>query len=273
MSKAIRRAGGSRDYWSIYPYLPRETRGYVPAFVAVMYAMTYYREYGIVPQNVGMPAQTDTLHISRNLHFAQINGKVGLPMDDLRRLNPQYFNDIVPGNNHEYVLKIPVNWTGAVLDAPLDSIYTFKADSLLTTKVIKDVQNASKAAAPQRISYKVKSGDYLGRIASRYGVSVNQLKNWNNLKSSTIREGQILYIYTNGEPKAQSTASSASSSASGKSGSSTSTSKTTYYTVRDGDSLYKIAKKYPGVSADNIKAANGLKSDNIRPGQKLKIPL
>ena len=273
VSKAIRRAGGSRDYWSIYPYLPRETRGYVPAFVAVMYAMTYYKEYGILPQNVGMPAQTDTLRINRNLHFAQINGTTGLPIDDLRRLNPQYFNDIIPGNNHEYVLKIPVNWTGAVLDIPMDSIYTFKADSLLSAKVIKEVQNASKVASPQRLSYRVKSGDYLGRIASRYGVSVNQLKNWNNLKSSTIREGQILYIYTNGGPKAKSSVTSSSSSTSSKSSSSSNASNTTYYTVREGDSLYKIAKKYPGVSADNIKAANGLKSDNIRPGQKLKIPL
>lgn len=273
VSKAIRRAGGSRDYWSIYPYLPRETRGYVPAFVAVMYAMTYYKEYGILPQNVGMPAQTDTLRINRNLHFAQINGTTGLPIDDLRRLNPQYFNDIIPGNNHEYVLKIPVNWTGAVLDIPMDSIYTFKADSLLSAKVIKEVQNASKVASPQRLSYRIKSGDYLGRIASRYGVSVNQLKNWNNLKSSTIREGQILYIYTNGGPKAKSSVTSSSSSTSSKSSSSSNASNTTYYTVREGDSLYKIAKKYPGVSADNIKAANGLKSDNIRPGQKLKIPL
>ena len=155
----------------------------------------------------------------------------------------------------------------------MDSIYTFKADSLLSAKVIKEVQNASKAATPQRLSYRVKSGDYLGRIASRYGVSVNQLKNWNNLKSSTIREGQILYIYTNGGPKAKSSVTSSSSSTSSKSSSSSNASNTTYYTVREGDSLYKIAKKYPGVSADNIKAANGLKSDNIRPGQKLKIPL
>ncbi len=274
VSKAIRRAGGSRDYWTIYNYLPRETRGYVPAFVAAMYAMTYSREYGIVPQNVGMPVQTDTFEIRKNLHFAQIQGKVGVPMEDLRQLNPQYFNDIIPGTNHSYTLKLPVSWTSTFLDTPIDSIYAYKADSLLTQKVVKDVKKAGTKAAQERISYRVKSGDYLGRIASRYGVSVNQLKKWNNLRSSNIKVGQILYIYTNGGHTSSSKASSKSTSAkSSTSSSSKSKSSSVTYTVKNGDSLYKIAKKYPGISADNIKKANGLKNDSIRPGQKLKIPL
>lgn len=274
VSKAIRRAGGKRDYWSIYPYLPRETRNYVPAFVGAMYAMTYYKEYNLVPQNVGMPAQTDTFNISKNLHFAQVNCKTGIPVDDLRKLNPQFFNDIIPGANHSYTLKIPVNWTGAFMDVPIDSIYAFKADSLFSQKVVKDVRRAG-SGSPQRISYRVRSGDYLGRIASRHGVTVNQLKNWNNLRSSNIREGQILYIYTSGYPSSPSVKKS-----SGKTGSTTkagtaASGNGTYvsYTVREGDSLYKIAKKYPGISADNIKSANGLKNDSIRPGQNLKIPL
>ncbi len=274
VSKAIRRAGGSRDYWTIYNYLPRETRGYVPAFVAAMYAMTYSREYGIVPQNVGMPVQTDTFEIRKNLHFAQIQGKVGVPMEDLRQLNPQYFNDIIPGTNHSYTLKLPVSWTSAFLDTPIDSIYAYKADSLLTQKVVKDVKKAGTKAAQERISYRVKNGDYLGRIASRYGVSVNQLKKWNNLRSSNIKVGQILHIYTNGGHTSSSTASSKSTSAkSSTSSSSKPKSSSVTYTVKNGDSLYKIAKKYPGISADNIKKANGLKNDSIRPGQKLKIPL
>ena len=156
------------------------------------------------------------------------------------------------------------------MEADTDSLYLHKSEKLLSPQVIKNIKESGSEV---RTAYRVKSGDYLGRIASRYGVSVNQLKNWNNLKSSTIREGQILYIYTNGGPKAKSSVTSSSSSTSSKSSSSSNASNTTYYTVREGDSLYKIAKKYPGVSADNIKAANGLKSDNIRPGQKLKIPL
>lgn len=274
VSKAIRRAGGSKDYWSIYRYLPRETRGYVPAFVGAMYAMTYSKEYGIVPQNVGMPVQTDTFEIKKNLHFAQINGKIGVPMEDLRQLNPQYFNDIIPGSNHSYTLKIPVSWTKTFMDTPIDSIYAFKSDSLLSQKIVKDVKRAGTQSSQQRISYKVKSGDYLGRIASRYKVSVNQLKKWNNLRSSNIRVGQILYIYPNGSyPTTTSSSSSSKSSSKTSASSSKPKSSSVTYTVKSGDSLYKIAKKYPGISADNIKKANGLKNDNIRPGQKLRIPL
>lgn len=274
VSKAIRRAGGSKDYWSIYRYLPRETRGYVPAFVGAMYAMTYSKEYGIVPQNVGMPVQTDTFEIKKNLHFAQINGKIGVPMEDLRQLNPQYFNDIIPGSNHSYTLKIPVSWTKTFMDTPIDSIYAFKSDSLLSQKIVKDVKRAGTQSSQQRISYKVKSGDYLGRIASRYKVSVNQLKKWNNLRSSNIRVGQILYIYPNGSyPTTTSSSSGSKSSSKTSASSSKSKSSSVTYTVKSGDSLYKIAKKYPGISADNIKKANGLKNNNIRPGQKLRIPL
>lgn len=274
VSKAIRRAGGSKDYWSIYRYLPRETRGYVPAFVGAMYAMTYSKEYGIVPQNVGMPVQTDTFEIKKNLHFAQINGKIGVPMEDLRQLNPQYFNDIIPGSNHSYTLKIPVSWTKTFMDTPIDSIYAFKSDSLLSQKIVKDVKRAGTQSSQQRISYKVKSGDYLGRIASRYKVSVNQLKKWNNLRSSNIRVGQILYIYPNGSyPTTTSSSSGSKSSSKTSASSSKPKSSSVTYTVKAGDSLYKIAKKYPGISADNIKKANGLKNDNIRPGQKLRIPL
>ena len=278
VSKAIRRADGRRDFWSIYPYLPRETRGYVPAFVGAMYAMTYYREYGIVPQNVGMPAQTDTFHINKNLHFAQINALVGVPMEDLENLNPQYIHDIIPGNDHTYVLKLPYNWTGPFLEANPDSLYAYKADSLMNVKVLRDrsgnrvgttSSRSSSASASTRIAYKVRSGDYLGRIASRYGVTVSQLKSWNNLRSNNIRAGQTLYIYRNGGPAASSSASGSGNTAS----SGVKASKTVVYTVKSGDSLFKIAKLYPGVSADNIKKANGLRSDAIRAGQKLTIPI
>lgn len=263
VSKAIRRAGGKRDFWSIYPFLPRETRGYVPAFVGAMYAMTYYKEYGLVPQNVGMPAQTDTFEIHRNLHFKQIHEVVGVPMEDLKNLNPQYVHEIIPANNHKYILKLPYTWTNAFLEADKDSLYLHKSDSLLSQKVMKDVENSGKNVG--RIAYRVKSGDYLGKIANRYRVSVTQIKRWNNLKSTNIRAGQILYIYGAAAPAASSSGSSPAKS------SSSSSSKT--YTVKNGDSLYNIAKLYPGVSAEDIKAANGLKSDNIKPGQVLKIPL
>jgi len=285
VSKAIRRADGKRDFWSIYPYLPKETRGYVPAFVGAMYAMTYYREYGIVPQPMGMPVQTDTFLIRRNLHFDQIEAVVGVPKEDLQNLNPQYVNDIIPGNNHPYVLKLPYTWTSSFLEANRDSLYAFKADSLLSGKVLAEQSSgkssggkssgkssstgkSSSSSQQQRIAHKVKSGDYLGKIASRYGVTVNQIKSWNKLKSNNIQIGQTLYIYKNGGP----TISQGSTGGSSSKSSSSSKAKTVIYTVKSGDTLFKIAQKYPGVSADDIKKANGLKSDAIRSGQKLTIP-
>ena len=285
VSKAIRRADGKRDFWSIYPYLPKETRGYVPAFVGAMYAMTYYREYGIVPQQMGMPVQTDTFLIRRNLHFDQIEAVVGVPKEDLQNLNPQYVNDIIPGNNHPYVLKLPYTWTGSFLEANRDSLYAFKADSLLSGKVLAEQSSgkssggkssgkssstgkSSGSSQQQRIAHKVKSGDYLGKIASKYGVTVNQIKSWNKLKSNNIQIGQTLYIYKNGGP----TISQGSTGGSSSKSSSSSKAKTVIYTVKSGDTLFKIAQKYPGVSADDIKKANGLKSDAIRSGQKLTIP-
>ncbi len=275
VSKAIRRAGGARDFWSIYPFLPRETRGYVPAFVGAMYAMHYAPEYGIEPLEVGMPARTDTFHIRQNLHFKQISEVIGIPEKDLSNLNPQYLHNIVPGKSRPSVLKLPYIYTNEFLEIGVDSLYNYKRDTLLSEKVLKDV-DARAGKSEDRIAYKVKSGDYLGKIASQYRVTVRQIQNWNNMKNTKLRVGQTLYIYRNGGPaksSASSSKSNSSSSTKAATGSSASGSNGRTYTVKSGDSLYSIAKLYPGVSAANIKAANNLKSDNIKPGQKLVIPL
>ena len=193
ISKAIRRASGQRDFWSIYPYLPRETSRYMPAFVGAMYAMTYYKEYGIEPQEVGMPAAVDTFMIRKRLHFKQLNEVVGIPVEDLERLNPQYVHDIVPGTEAApCVLNLPYNWSPAFDAADKDSLYNHKAVELFSAEATK----AAVAGGPSnRIVYKVKSGDYLGKIASCYHVSVSQLKKWNHLRSDKLRVGQVLYIY------------------------------------------------------------------------------
>ncbi len=289
VAKAIRRAGGSRDFWDIYPYLPRETRGYVPAFVGAMYAMTYYKEYGLVPEAVSLPASTDTVMIRRNLHFKQINEVVGVPMEDLKNLNPQYIHDIIPGNEGEYVLKLPFNMTSAFLAVNPDSLYNHKSSELLNPQILKNIKDSG---AEVRTAYRVKDGDYLGRIASRYHVSVSQLMKWNHLRSSSIRAGQILYIYHRGAspadvqssstPKgtgaarpaaAQKPAPAAKPAATAGSSSQAIPADTPYsvYVVKEGDSLYSIAKNYPGVSAKNIMDFNHIGS-SIRPGMKIRIP-
>ena len=264
VNKAIKRAG-SKDFWAIYPYLPRETRGYMPAFVGALYAMTYYKEYGIVPEPVQMPAHTDTFEIHRNLHFSQISEVIGIPREELQNLNPQYIHDVIPGNEGTFVLKLPYNYTNAFLDNQ-DSLYTHKSVEMASSKVLEGP--AGVTSTQERIAYKVKSGDYLGRIASRYGVTVKQLQQWNNLRGTNLRIGQTLYIYRNGAKPASSSSSSSSASTTS---SSSSTSDYITYTVKSGDSLYKIAQRYPGVSVNDIMRINSI-SSNIKPGMKLKIP-
>ena len=261
VNKAIKRAGGRTDFWSVYNYLPRETRGYMPAFVGALYAMAYYKEYGIIPEPIKMPAATDTFEIHRNLHFNQISEVIGIPMEDLQNLNPQYIHDIIPGNEETCILTLPYNYTNAFIDNQ-DSIYSHKASELLSDIVTDNKKGSSKASSSgeERISYKVKSGDYLGRIASRYGVTVKQIQQWNGLKGTNLRIGQVLYIYKNGSGPSK-TSSSSSSSSSGY----------TTYTVKSGDNLTKIAAKYPGVTANDIMKINSI-SSNIKPGMKLKIP-
>ena len=262
VNKAIRRAGGKKDFWSIYPYLPRETRGYMPAFVGALYAMTYYKEYGIVPEPMRMPAHTDTFEIRRNLEFSQISEVIGIPQEELQNLNPQYIHDIIPGNDGVCILKLPYNYTNAFLDNQ-DSLYTHKSSVLASGPLT----GGSSGGDSERIAYKVKSGDYLGRIASRYGVTVKQLQQWNNLRGTNLRIGQTLYIYRNGSRPASSSGSTASSS----SASSSSSGDYITYTVKSGDSLYKIAQRYSGVTAEDIMRYNGI-SSSIRPGMKIKIP-
>ena len=264
VNKAIRRAGGNKDFWSIYPYLPKETRGYMPAFVGALYAMTYYKEYGIVPEPVQMPAHTDTFEIRRNLHFSQISEVIGIPNEDLQNLNPQYIHDLIPGNEAPYILKLPYNYTNAFLDNQ-DSLYTHKTAEMAGIKVLEG-PSIPDSGNQERIAYKVKSGDYLGRIASRYGVTVKQLQQWNNLRGTNLRVGQTLYIYRSGGSKT-------ASSSSGSSASTSSSSSSGYitYTVKSGDTLYKIAQRYPGVTANDIMKINSI-SSNIKPGMKIKIP-
>ena len=268
VNKAIRRSG-SRAFWDIWPYLPRETRGYVPAFVGALYAMEYHKEHGIKPAAVQMPAHVDTFKINKMLHLKQVSELTGAPLEELKNLNPQYRHEIIPGNDREYILRLPYTYTNAFIEHE-DSVYRHKAEVYFNPTTIKRIKEGGDG---ERIVHKVKSGEYLGKIATKYRVSVNQIKKWNNLKSNNIRVGQRLVIYRGGKGPV-STASSSSSTASkgsttaasnGSSGSSAS-----YHTVRSGDTLSGIATKY-GTTVTRIKELNGLTSNNIKVGQRLKV--
>ena len=200
VNKAIRRAGGNTDFWAVYEYLPRETRGYVPAMVGAMYAFRYANEYGLRPDPISLPVYVDTFHVHQNLHFRQVSDVLGIPLDDVRDLNPQYYTDIVPGAGSDEVIRLPFNYSSAFLDMQ-DSIYRYKADVLFTSKIQdgRETVNGrpvptSRGATGQWVYYKVKSGDSLGKIARKYHCTVKQLKNWNNLKSDRINIGQRLKV-------------------------------------------------------------------------------
>ena len=272
VNKAIRRAGGARDFWDVYQYLPRETRGYVPAFIAAMYTLAYYREHNITPSHIDTPPQVDTFHISNNLHFGQVSECVGISVDMLRKLNPEYVKDIVPGKGKTRVIKLPYSFSGAFIDVQ-DSIYTYKDSIYFDPVKVKEVSagvsrsSRSSSSAPSYFVYTVKKGDSLGKIASRNSTTISKIKSWNNLRKDTIVPGQKLRIYTGRGPSTTASSSSSSSKVSTSSSGGYVT-----YTVRRGDTLYSIANKFSGVSLNDIMRLNGLtRNSKIYAGQKLKI--
>ena len=195
--KAIRRASGKTDFWDIYPYLPRETRGYVPLFVGATYMLNYYKEHGLVPLKADKPIQTDTIMVNRMLHFEQIAALIDIPIQQLRDLNPQYRRDIVPGKEKPYVLTLPYEYTTSFIDRE-DEIYTYKDSIYFNPKVLAAPADYTVASVDgkSKIVHKVVKGDTPGGIAQKYKVRLSDLKYWNNIGSKNIiRIGQKLVIY------------------------------------------------------------------------------
>ena len=195
VNKAIRRADGKRDFWSVYPYLPRETRRYMPAFAGMMYAFSYGNFNSADSLAAFVPERVDTFEVHRNLHMKQVSEVVGVPLDHLRYLNPKYYNDIIPGAAGSCTLIVPEEWSNAWLNVAADSLYSYKASEYMSDQVIRDIASGKGTGGGARTSYVVRSGDTLSYIARRYRVSVKQLMSWNHLKSDRLRIGQKIYIY------------------------------------------------------------------------------
>lgn len=267
VNKAIRRSGGKKDYWSIRPYLPRETAGYVPAFVAVNYIMNYAAEHNISAMDV-KPSffACDTVAIKEQISFKQISALIGVTEEELEFLNPAFKHKVIPKVEKDpYRIIIPSNRIGLFISNE-DSIYALAQKDF----EVKEVSLPTYTEGPEKIRHYVRSGQSLGLIAQRYGVRVSDIKRWNGLRSNTIRVGQRLTIYKN-QPVASSSGSSSSKPK-------TETVKTpdgtkyTMYHVQPGDTLYGISKRYPGISAQNIKDWNNISnSKRLKPGTKLKI--
>ena len=166
INKAIHRSGGEKDYWRLYPYLPAETRGYVPAFIAANYAMTYYCEHGICPMSTKLPLQTDTVVVNRDVHLEQIAKVLDLDIEMLRSLNPQYRRDIVPGNTKKYAIRLPMADTGRFIDMQ-DSIYSYHASELLTKRAVVDVNDDQPTFRKKVVKRGRRSSIRKGRNARR----------------------------------------------------------------------------------------------------------
>lgn len=283
VNKAIRRSGGKKDFWEIYYRLPRETRGYVPAFIAATYTFNYAKEHNITKTPVTLPLATDTVLINKALHFTQVSDMTGLPLSVLRELNPQYRRDVVPSGKKQYALRLAFNNMASFIDVE-DTIYTHRRDEFFPNGSLVVLPSSATHAvvAPagrKAVYYTVKSGDVVGLISEWFDVRPSDLRYWNNINRNVIRVGQKLVIYV---PESKVAHYQQVAARHGTKAPVTTTSKqapTTqddgeyiYHTVKSGDSVWSIAKQYPGVKNEDIIRLNNITNTNkIKPGQRLKI--
>lgn len=290
VNKAIRRSGGRKNYWDIYYYLPRETRGYVPAFIAVTYAMNYYKEHNIAPAPVEMPSITDTIHINKPLHLDQVAQVLDIPLKVLKEINPQYRREIIPAGEKSWPLRLPLQHIGQFIDLS-DSIYNYKDSVYFTEFALREPKKYSRSyqrhTPPSgnytRVYYTVKSGDNLGYIAEWYNVTASKIRYWNNIRGNLIRQGEKLLIYVpkNKSDHYKKINSMGFAQKQRITGQPIKTNKTetieredgyVYYRVQQGDTIWEIAKKFPGVTDSEILELNKINSGkNLKTGQLIKI--
>ena len=202
VNKALHRNGGTGDFWDIYEYLPRETRGYVPAFIAANYAMTYYKQHNISPSLARKPLITDTVSVNRRIHFAQIAQVLNIPIEEIRTFNPQYRADVIPGDNHPYTLVLPSQQIYSFIMSE-DSIDNYRDDLYAHRSIvepggqvstIEEYVNGQSASTPQTYTHKVGRGETLSTIAAKYGMTTEELMSLNNMSSERVRRGDNLKV-------------------------------------------------------------------------------
>lgn len=264
--KAIRRSGYQKSFWDIYPHLPRETRSYVPQFVAIIYTMNHLEEHNFFDEGEEMLVRSDTLNVKKFVNFETLASLTGSCLEDLQKLNPAIQRNAIPETDGTFVMRIPVTAKDQLSErrfAILDSASRVGKKEL--EMLAKNMQGTTYGR--DRIVYKVRSGDVLGSIAMRHRVRVSDLKKWNNLGSDAIRSGQRLNIWVNGSAPA-SVASTKSTTTNAVAvdlqGQKT-------YTVQPGDTLWDISKKFSGLTIERIKTLNKLSNSKIQPGQKLIV--
>jgi len=262
--KAIRHSGGKNTFWGIYDYLPKETRSYVPQFQAMLYILNHLEEHNLHLEEPSYPMEYEQLNFDKTFQLKTLASLTEVCLKDLEKLNPSIKQGRIPESHRSMSIRIPKSKAFFIKENLAwisDSLS--KAAPILVAST-SQVETATKGSSPQlttsRIAYKVKSGDAIGTIASRHGVTLTQLKQWNNLSSNLIKEGQILIIHSNSNRSSSETIALNSDNPT--------SSKT--YTVRPGDSLWMISQKH-SLSIEQIKRLNNLNTTQIKPGQRLIV--
>ncbi len=263
VNKAIARSGGKSDYWSIYYRLPRETRGYVPAFIAATYIMNYSNEHHICPQESSNDFMLlDTIHVTDQVHFKQISDILDIPIEDIRRYNPQFKSDIIPGNHKSYALVLPtknlfafINKSDEIKNHNKDLYFTHRKQTL-TDQYAGTVTDGNVV----NTFYKVKKGDTLGGIARRNRTSVGRLQSMNGMRSTKLSIGQRLIVSQTVKPVEVDDERLASSGEL----------KNTYYRVKSGDTLGALARRH-GTTVAQLKRMNDMKSASLSIGKNLVV--
>ncbi len=295
VTKAIQRSGGKQDYWSIYYNLPAQTRGYVPAFIATNYIMNYYADHNICPMKTNSFVGLDTVNVRKEFHLEQIANVLNIPILDLRRMNPQFRDDIIPGNYKPYSIVLPINKMLAFLGKN-EEILNYRKDQLLSHRAVteKYINPDKKETKYKNTYHTVKRGESLKDIANKYDVSVSQLKSWNNLRRSTVSRGKKLIVnrtieddslllvndqtlepshvteLSKEDKKTDNAVVNRLSDETKSTNKPVSKPKNTYYTVKKGDNLEKIANKFD-ISVSRLKNMNDLSKNIIQPGDKLIV--
>ena len=311
--KAIKRAGGGKQtFWAIFPYLPKETRGYVPSFTAVMYAMNYADHHKISSDSLLFPIATDTVLLNQGIDLDKFSAELSMDPEELKKLNPALKKNYIPETVRNFAIKVPAEkrvvlaqnrstiftnskFISPVYKAPVP-VMVAKAEKPEPVKPEMPKTEADSAnSTQQQIAYKVKRGDYLAKIAREHNVTMADLKTWNKLKTTNIQVNQELVIFQAATPQ-DSTQTTLLASAETKPAEEATTEvkptqapvvktamvkkpapvkhlkeKMIIHSVQPGDTLWNISKKYNGISVEDIKKKNKLKSDELKPGQKLVI--
>jgi len=258
VNKAIRRAGGTKSYWAVWPFLPRETRGYVPAFIAVAYIMNYAAEYNLYPIAPAIyHQQIDTVVVNDVLSFDQLSEFLGISEAELKFLNPAYKAGIIPATkDNKYILRLPFIYSGKYVEHEQD-LYDFKTKKgIEKEKLLAEIKKAQ-----ERNIHVVRSGENLGLIARKYHCSVSSLKSWNNLRGNTIYPGQKLVVYAHGYTAAKAPVKETKDTGNLEKG---------VHVVKSGENLGLIANKY-NCSVTDLKSWNNLKGNTIQPNQRLVV--